>query len=625
MCGIIGSISNRVNRNTFENSMKLMIKRGPDNSGISIFNINQHLVHLGHQRLSIIDLSDNGKQPFFSVDKKFAIIFNGEIYNYKELREELRNLGYSFTTETDTEVLLNCWIEWRELSLEKLIGMFAFAVLDFTDNVMTCVKDPFGIKPFYYHFHNDEFFFASDIASLKKLIDKKITINENAAFSFLINSKYDIGNETFSNSIYSLKPATLIKISLNGHLSLSEEVWYKPKIVEDNRITYKDAVEGLRDMFLESVRLHLRSDVPLGVTLSGGLDSSAVACAIKHLEPDFPINTFSYVAKNTILSEEKWIDIVNAKINSQAHKIIFEDDSIIDDLNELVLAQGEPFSTASIYAQFRVFKEVKQRGVTVTLDGQGGDEILCGYDGYPREIFNSLIDDYKYLNALNYLKNYNLNNSTHISIPAEIAKRYISKSVLSSGKKILKGRSFPNWINHNKINNTFILEKNEILFKKSEINKRRLSASLASELTYSRIPRLLRYADKNSMNFSIESRVPFLNIELSKFMLRMPEKFMVSEKGESKDLFKHAMKGIVPIEIINRKDKIGFEAPEKNIVLKMNKINAINFDGLESLQFIDIDKVRKHVFSTLHSNNYNNIIWRLIILSKWAENNKYIN
>lgn len=619
MCGIIGSVSKRITQDSFENSMKLMLKRGPDNRGISSFHINNKTVYFGHQRLSIIDLSDNGKQPFFSFDNKFVIIFNGEIYNYKELREELRLLGYQFTSETDTEVLLNSWIEWREKALEKLAGMFAFAILDLENSIITCAKDPFGIKPFFYYFDENEFFFASDILTIKNLIGKNIAINEKTAFSYIVNSKYDKGSETFLDSIFSLTPASLIKIEIGDKLKLSETVWYKPFITENNNISFKDAVDCLRSLFLESVRLHLRSDVPIGITLSGGLDSSAVACAIKYLEPDFPVNTFSYVARISKLNEEKWIDIVNANINATPNKIFFEDDAILHDLNDLVIAQGEPFSTSSIYAQYRVFKEVKEKGVTVTLDGQGGDEILCGYDGYPREIFNSLLDSNKHISAIKYLQKYNQHNSEYVSIPVEIAKRFLPQSFFQTGRKLIKGSIYPSWINDKDILEKYKFNSPQLIFSNSEIKRRRLSASLGSELTYSRIPRLLRYADRNSMNFSVESRVPFLYTKLANFMLSMPERYMVSENGESKNMFKYAMEGIVPAQILKRKDKIGFEAPEKNIVLKLHYRKSLHLEGLENLHFIDLDKVKKYVTTNLDSNHYSNIIWRLIIMSKWAE------
>jgi asparagine synthase (glutamine-hydrolysing) len=619
MCGIIGSVSDRISKEKFFDSMKLMFKRGPDNNGISIFEVNEKKLFLGHQRLSIIDLSENGKQPFFSNDNKFSIVFNGEIYNYKELRQELKELGYQFRTDTDTEVLLNAWIEWKKDSLNKLIGMFSFAIFDSNNMQVTCVKDPFGIKPFYYYFNNNEFFFASEVLTLKKLIGIELGINEKTALNFLIKSKYDIGDDTFISNIFSLKPGSLITIKLDQKLGFSVENWHRPIISENKQISFDDAVETLRQLFLESVKLHLRSDVPLGVTLSGGLDSSAVACAIKYIEPDFPLNTFSYVACKAQISEEKWVDIVNAKTGAIQHKITFQDDEIINDLNDLIKAQGEPFCTASIYAQYRVFKKVKEDGITVTLDGQGGDEVLCGYDGYPREIFNSLIDSNKFIDAAKFIFRYNKFNNQHLSLPIEFAKSFLSDSIIQKGKSVFRKNVYPEWVNKEYILNDFLNNSQNLIFKKNEIKTRHLSASLASELTYSRIPRLLRYADRNSMNFSIESRVPFLNTKLTNFMLTMPEKFMVSENGISKNMFRYAMRGILPDEIIDRKDKIGFEAPEKDIVLKLHKLNKINFEILEKYKFLNVDKIRKYVNYNLENNKYNNVIWRLIIFSNWAQ------
>lgn len=617
MCGIIGCISDRISIDRFNSSMDFLSHRGPNNSGIKQFSSRNRNIVFGHKRLSIIDLSDSGNQPYISDNENFVLIFNGEIYNYKELRNELSLKGVDFKTLTDTEVLLNAWIFWGDKCISKLVGMFSFVIYNKNEGSIYCVKDPYGIKPLYYSIVDNDIYFASELSALKNLIPETIVFNQKAVYSFLINSKYDIGEDTFFQSLKSLAPGSYLKILIGESLVFKRYKWYNPDISLNSTLSFIDAVDELRETFLESLKLHLRSDVPFGVTLSGGIDSSAIACGIRHLDASIPINTFSFVARGSNLNEEKWIDIVNSKINAIPHKVeLINNESLIEGIDNLILTQGEPFSTSSIYAQYKVFESVKQSNIVVTLDGQGGDEVLCGYDGYPREIFNSLLDEKEYLGAMKYLYKYNNFNDLKLNIPLEFVRSYLPLNIFNLMKDFIRFGNGKSWINYDNI--SFGL--NGVSYNKF-MPKRHLSSALSQELTYTRIPRLLRYSDRNSMNFSVESRVPFLNPSLVNLMLRMPEKFMVSSTGSGKNLFKYAMRDIIPDQIINRQDKIGFEAPENNILRFLASEGKLDFEGLVFFDFINIDKLKSYVDNKIKHNIYDNEIWRMFILSKWAMKN----
>src|SRR5690606_7266642 len=348
-----------------------------------------------------------GHQPMLSADKRFSIVFNGEIYNYRELRTELQGLGHCFVSDSDTEVLLAAWMQWGQACLVRLIGMFAFVVLDRQAGTLTCVRDALGIKPYFYAAQGGgEFYFASEMPALKELLPGKPTLDWQRAYDYLVHGDYDSGTGTFFEGIRHLLPGHLFIVDLKGERVAEPERWCAPRIVERTDLSFASATELVREQFLQNIRLHLRSDVPLGAALSGGIDSSAVVCAMRHVEPDLPIHAFSYLAAGSEMSEDVWLDRINAHVGAVPHKISVGSDELVRDLDSMILAQGEPFGSTSIYAQYRVFQLARESGVTVTLDGQGADEMLAGYSGYPGQRMHSLIDDGRFGEAWGFLKNW---------------------------------------------------------------------------------------------------------------------------------------------------------------------------------------------------------------------------
>jgi asparagine synthase (glutamine-hydrolysing) len=655
MCGVVGAIgskeSNLVERVNKANS--LLSHRGPDGHGINEFECMKRQVVLAHSRLSIIDLTDLGHQPMSSADGKYWITYNGEFYNYKEIRIELESLGYKFRSDSDTEVLLNSWIEWRLDCLRKITGMFAFAIYDVEAGSITCARDAFGIKPFYYYYDKDQFYFSSETPSLLQLLEKKESLNAGSIINYLLRSSYDFGRYTLTRGVHSLRPGSYITVTINEQLHFSEDLWWKPSIVENVDISFEEAAQRVRELFLESVRVHLRSDVPIGAALSGGIDSSAIVCAIRHLEPDLPIHTFSYIASNTSVNEEKWVDLVNSHIKAIPHKVKLDYQDLVEELDDVIQAQGEPFGSTSIYAQYRIFKHAKEQGISVILEGQGADELLAGYFGYPHHRALSLFDKKEFKKLYNFINGWAVLHSQPkngilkylflhlltITYQAfylgvkKITKLFADRNSRSQngswiGRLITSIFNFflaptpPEWLID--VDGSLMAEADKQLNADgiTEVDfGRRLMHELRKAVQGSGLSSLLRHGDRNAMKWSVENRVPFLTLDIAEFIFTLPEEYLVSQGGQTKRIFREAMRGIVPDAVLDRQDKIGFATPEQEWITKMGSLDL--FKAYDQIKFIDQRAIRNERDDMLNGTKpFNWFTWRVLNLSRWLELNR---
>jgi asparagine synthase (glutamine-hydrolysing) len=406
MCGIAGGFwfnSSVDLSKRMDAALDAIKHRGPDHLGFDSFALSNGVAAMGHARLSVIDLSETAHQPMYSADERLVVVFNGEIYNYLELKAELEGMGIVFRTRSDTEVLLAAWTVWGADALKRFVGMFAFVLLDRQTQLLIAARDGFGIKPLYYAFDQEGMQFASELPALRALRHGRNHLNWQRAYDYLVHGEYDFGANTFIQDIHSLLPGHMLTLDLAQKTPPRLSQWWAPRIEAAAVITFAEAASSLRELLLDSVKLHLRSDVPLGAALSGGLDSSAIVCAMRHLEPDAPIHTFSFIAKNSAVSEEHWVDRVNQHVRAIPHKVSVSPAELAKDLEDLIATQGEPFGGTSIYAQYRVFKLAKECGMTVTLDGQGADELLGGYNAYPGQRIRSLMEQKRYTDAWYFL------------------------------------------------------------------------------------------------------------------------------------------------------------------------------------------------------------------------------
>ena len=622
MCGILGIWSPAAGhyRNVIDTALHELDHRGPDDRGIEWYETRGGSLAFAHTRLSIIDLSSGGHQPMHSPCGRWSMIYNGEVYNYRELRAELEAEGERFETASDSEVLLRCWARRGPDGLRRLIGMFAFVVFDRERQTLSLVRDAFGIKPLFYRHDDKGFAFASESKAITALDLDRPRLNLQRAYHYLVLGGYDDAEETFIEGIRHLAPAHWLEVDLATGQCGGPRRWWWPAIAERPAV-FADAVDELRARFLDSVRLHLRSDVRIGAALSGGIDSSSVVCAMRKLEPDVPIHCFSYVARGSSVDEEKWADLVNQAVGAEVHKIVVDPEELADDLDDMIRIQDEPFGGTSIYAQYRVFRLVREKGVTVTLDGQGADELLAGYHGYPGARLNSLYERRDLSGFVRLLANWSRvpgrSGGRGIAefIGQRVPKRWRSVALATIGRSVS-----PLWLDTRRLRDAGVRIEHPGLPRTREGHRRRLGEALRTALTDGGIQSLLRHGDRNAMRWSVESRVPFLTVPLAEFALSLPENYLLSDTGETKHVFRAAMRGIVPDAILDRKDKIGFATPEQAWFVRLAPTIRRWLADAPHLAFVRDDVLRTRFEAVLSgARPLDGTLWRFINFYRWFQ------
>ena len=622
MCGLVGVCTHQLHhaRIAIDNGLEALIHRGPDDEGSFLYSGRMSL-GLGLRRLAIQDLSVSGHQPMSTKDGRYVISFNGEISNFVELRRHLQSLGHEFISKTDTEVLLTAWAQMGSDCLRLLEGMFAFAVFDREEQTVTLVRDPFGIKPLFFKNSADgSLYFSSEMPSLLRMLSERPKMNVQRVVDYLQWGLYDESHETFIDGVEQLLPGHLMKYSLTTGNVCKLETYWSPSITTAN-ISFSDASQHVRELFLDSVRRNLIADVPVGVALSGGIDSSSIAGAISYLDSERPFYAFSYIAEGQPFSELEWTKKAIHGSRAHFHPITVSDNDLAEDLDELIIAQGEPFGSTSVYAQWRVFKEVRKDGIVVTLDGQGADEIFAGYDGYPSARLRSLIKAGQIKQAAEFLRAWSSwpGRSKMSALTGALAQA--SPTAIYSLMRMISGVEGISSLNKSALKEHQIDMEfpRRILIDRTNPIVSYLKEELRAIYRYRGLPALLRHGDRNSMSASVESRVPFLDRNLVEFSLSLPENFLISDHGESKSVFRAAMRGIVPDSILDRRDKIGFETPQRIWIENVLRQHGTHLNSL--LSSSDVFKLEKSTLSEFWSGLGSNpaSAWRVINFLKWSE------
>jgi asparagine synthase (glutamine-hydrolysing) len=653
MCGILGLYHfdhQVINVKKFHQSTSVIHHRGPDDEGYLLMNLHSNELLLckgadsdprldlpdikdcydrpfslafGFRRLSILDLSVGGHQPMSSRDGRYWIIFNGEIYNYVELRDELEKNGYEFTSTSDTEVLLTGYSHWGCDLLNKLVGMFAFAILDLNKRRLFLARDFFGIKPLYYTLKNNRLAFASEAKALLEMEHVGRAIDPDAAYLYLRHGLTDHDETSLWRDIRKLPAAHYLDISLDAPGDIHPQRYWRLESNQNLNISFEDAAGQLRDLFMQNVRLHLRSDVPVGAALSGGIDSSAIVAAMRQIQGEgLDLHAFTYLADDPLLSEEKWADLAAERSNANIHKTIFSADNLVEDLDSLIYTLDEPFGSTSIYAQYCVFRLAHQNHIKVMLDGQGADELLGGYAPYLPGKWLSLLMRGSFGQALSFLRSvWHRPDAGGYRILVRAGGLLAPPSLRAIGHRVVGADLFPAWMNrtwfqHHKVEAQSVISMTDL------DNKQALRSLLYQTFTTTSLPMLLRYEDHNSMAHSIESRVPFLTPAIVDFIFSLPEKYIISDEGVTKSVFRQAMRGIVPDPILDRRDKIGFQTPEKNLLttLKPWVENILSSPYAREIPAINIQQVKIDYYQTLAGKRkFDYRIWRLINFLRWAE------
>lgn len=566
MCGLAGGFWKQPPpglQDRLEEAAHRLRLRGPNDRGVISYAAAGGAIALVHSRLSIIDLTAGGHQPMRTADERFTMLFNGEIYNYLELREKLEKLGATFASASDSEVLLQAWSTWGEGCVTRLDGMFAFAIHDRQTDTITCCRDGFGIKPLFYSVADGRLLFASTQSALAALRDGPPRANWQRCYDYLVHGDYDSSPESFVDGASHLPPGHLLRFDLAAGKLTQLVQWWAAPTEQREGLSFAQSTEQFRELFLRSVRRQLRSDVPIGAALSGGLDSSAVVCAMRALEPSMDIDTFTYAATGSPLNEDSWANLINKHVGARAHRVEASAADLLADLDDMLRAQEEPFGSTSIYAQYCVFRLARERGVTVTLDGQGADELLAGYSGYPGQRLLSILESEGIGAAHHFARNWAAwpGRSYRLAL-MELGRVTLPDSLYGFARRHM-GRDFrPSWLDIPALAGMGVRFTESRAPRSSELAGRRVIEQLSHSLQRRGLPALLRHADRNSMRFSVESRVPFLNNDMAEFLLSLPENLLISANGETKSVMRAGLRGIVPDVVLDRRDKIGFATPE---------------------------------------------------------------
>lgn len=561
MCGIAGIITydpNRFTESVVQKMTAALAHRGPD--GDSLWSNPARQVMLGHRRLSIIDLSEGGRQAMH-YRNRYTIIYNGEIYNYREIRNELERMDCEFHTSSDTEVILAAYDCYREKCLDHFDGMFSFVIWDENEQSLFAARDRFGEKPFYYQYDETAhtLWFASEIKALAAA-GLETSVNPGSLLMFLGLGATDgpsYSDATFFKNIKQLPPACYLTYHLAKKRLNTTTYWKldKEKVIT---ISEKAAIETFQHLFTTSITRRLRSDVPLGTSLSGGLDSSSITAIIHEQANAFTTRkTFSSVFPGFIKDESSHINLVTNAFNLENLIVTPTAEEFAMDFEKLLYHHEMPISSASVYVQYRVFQLAKSHDVKVLLDGQGADEVLAGYTRYIHWYLQELLYRNKFAefrsekNALR--KNeipftWTLKNFAAAKLP-RLAKAGLD---IREANAIRKNAD---------LNKDFFEESlNGKMSVKPPVTK--LNDILHFNTCVSGLGELLRYADRNSMAHGREVRLPFLSHELVEFIFSLSSQYKI-HSGWTKWILRKAVEKKLPAETVWRKDKIGFEPPQK--------------------------------------------------------------
>lgn len=578
---------------------------------------------MAHRRLSILDLSPAGHQPMCDRNGRYWIAFNGEIYNYIELRNDLANYGYKFSSNTDTEVIISAYAHWGIKCLDKFNGMFAFVLFDSKSQKVFIARDRFGIKPLYYWKSPYGFFaVASEIKQFTVLPGWKAKLNNQIAYDFLNWGILDHSKETFFQDVFQLRGGDYIFCplpSLNHSVSIFK--WYNLKPYSFSS-TLNESVELFKDLLFDSIKLRLRADVPVGSCLSGGIDSSSIVSVVSTLLQQQKTKnfqkTFSAYSDIKQYDESQYVKKVVSTLPVDSHYIYPKLENIFDSIEKIIWHQDEPFRTTSIYAQWNVFKLASSNNTKVMLDGQGADELLAGYHNFFGPQLASLVVQFKWIEFVNnllltakihnYKHVYLIKTSTNLLLP-----EWLRRLLYPYSGEI---RYTPNWLDTKRLKCNFTKPLNLAGGKRPSI----LETSVL-QLTRTTLPMLLHWEDRNSMAHSIESRVPFLDYRLVELALGLPDHHKISN-GCTKFILRESMRGLLPDEVRGRIDKIGFATPEE-VWIKNRAPDSFREELKKAIDWsngiLKNAAMQKYENIIASQEPFSHLIWRMISFGYWMK------
>lgn len=599
MCGIVGSCG-KLNIESFKNALHSIAHRGPDNESYLIYDVQdnkkilenelsdyKNYIALGHRRLSIIDLAVKANQPMHF--KNYSVIFNGEIYNYKEIREELEEVGYIFETKSDTEVLLKSYDYWGQESVNKFNGMWAFCIFDSVKNELFLSRDRIGVKPLYYYHDEENFYFASEIKALLEFKIQRIA-NKKELIKYLIYGNQENLKETMFINIMRFPSGTNGTYNIYTNDLKLKEFFDLEKFSIENEQNEEQCISQIQSDIKNSIDLRMRSDVTIGMALSGGVDSNIVVSQVTKIDNN--IETFSSVyTDDETINETKNIQITLERLKLKSNFTTVTKDAIIKDIEKIVWHQDEPFDTLGILAQNKVYELMHSKNIKVSLDGQGADEIFAGYPTYKviylrENLFNVL--KYKEFYRCGFLTMQNIKLVLLSFFPSLFEKLYFKKRA----SKLFTNVSF---ISSDK--KGFVYLKN--LNKKLTYDTKE----------YLRV--LLRFVDRNSMQYSVESRGVFLDYKVVENALAISAKHKIKD-CYTKYILRKAFLSDVDVKILWDKNKLGFPVPQNEWLKDDTIIEYLD-------EYINSSKLLKSLDITKIPKDDSSLYWKVANIAIWEK------
>jgi asparagine synthase (glutamine-hydrolysing) len=618
MCGLCGvvALGRAPERETAAAMARELDHRGPDGDGHYADDAG---VAFAFRRLAIIDLSDAGRQPFASDDGALQLLHNGEIYNYRELRRELETHGHEFRSATDTEVILRAYEQWGDACVGRFNGMWAFALWDGRARKLFCARDRFGVKPFYYRHADGRFVFASEPKAFRADVGARLEPNLRAVREYVEQGYADDTDDTFFRGIVKLPPAHTLTLDERG-LRL-RRYWQ----LEPREAPTGDAAEEVRSLFVDSVRLRLRSDVPVGTCLSGGIDSSAIACTVDHLlhveaENARPVGerqrTFTAYFDGDGFDERPYARAVVEQTRAAAHWISFDDAELVETLPRIVETQDEPFGSTSIVAQWHVMRAARDAGLKVMLDGQGADEVFAGYHGYFGPYFADLLVAGRLASLRRELGAYRaLHGASASTAAVALARPFLPERVRRLARARTQGSDAL-------VHPSLRAGAQPLAHANgAPPYADRLRRQLHLILTRRGLPELLRYEDRNSMAHSIEARVPFLDYRLVELLFSLEATELIAG-GRTKAVLRRALGDLLPPLVRDRVDKLGFVTPEQRWL--RGRLGDLAGDVFASQSFrergwVDVAAARRRLERHRRGDlNAGFELWRALNVELWA-------
>ena len=630
MCGIAGfSITNKTynHKVILEKMNDKLSHRGPDGQGF----FHDHQVSLAHKRLAIIDLNPRSDQPFFDITKNYILVFNGEIYNYLELKDELVKEGFVFNTAGDTEVLLNAYIFWGKEMLHKIKGMFSFAIYDKKKSIVFCARDHFGQKPFFYYYESGNFIFSSELRSLISNPAIKKIICKNSIIEYLHYDSFVNGKTPLENC-YKLQPSEYLIFDLQDRKLTKEKYWLlNIKNKKDNDKYAHDKFIGL---LKKSTEMNLRSDVPLALYLSGGIDSTSLGLISKNVLSKQNVHAFNLKFKNNTYNENEIATDTAKKLNIKLKSFDVEETNFIEEVDNAINNLDEPLADLGYLAVFLIAKYVSKEGYKVAISGDGGDELLMGYEPFQRywlikilnsnkllsksvkSISNILKDDFSYMGLFHKIKIF----SKSLGHPS---KHYNSRWIGSfMPEEIDKVTSFTDFSKKNLNCNEVLSYIESIIDQNESKNEYDLLSIQYQKHFLSNL--ICSHTDKANMHHSIEARSPFLDHELFDYVNSLPKDFKMNSKYSKLPLRKYLKENLR--SDVYKKAKQGFTVPMANWIskeLKKMMLETINKDNVKNLEFLNISYILEKIIKPHLNGDQNNYkkIWNIFVLIRWVNNN----